>query len=150
MNRIPESNKKPGICYAWTDANAEIPALELPVIDITHPAFAFQISDAELNRLIDGMIASTQRLASTPAPILEAIIQQSLLLRGMLVNSANTYTTGIMTYLNKLDSDNLGDGYAGPMDRQWAANLTPVTFRWRMRDVARLLASSLEPKWLHE
>jgi hypothetical protein len=29
------------------------------------------------------------------------------------------------------------------MDRQWAAGLTPLTFRWRMRDMARLLADEL-------
>jgi hypothetical protein len=60
-----------------------------------------------------------------------------------MVESAGTYTSGLMTYLNKLGPDNLGEGYAGPLDRQWAANLTPVTFRWRMRDVARLLAAGL-------
>ena len=32
----------------------------------------------------------------------------------------------MMTYLNKLGPDNLGDGYA-----------TPVTFRWRIRDAAQ-------------
>jgi hypothetical protein len=145
MTSIPENNKKPGICYAWADASADTPALELPVIDLTHPAFAFQISDAELNTLIDGMVTSSQRLAAMPASVLQSIIQKSILMRGMLVDSANTYTTGIMTYLNKLGPDNLGEGYAGPADRQWAASLTPVTFRWRMRDVARLLAASLEP-----
>jgi hypothetical protein len=49
----------------------------------------------------------------------------------------------MMTYLNKLEPDNLGEGYANPIDRQFAASLTPVTFRWRMRHVARLLADGL-------
>lgn len=133
--RIPEQNKKPGVCYAVSDDG-----LELPIIDITHPAFAFAISDDELSSLIDNM----ERGARIPPAVLQAIAQQSILVRG-IVESAGTYTTGMMTYLNKLGPENLGDGYAGPMDRQWAASLTPVTFRWRMRDVARLLADGLLP-----
>ncbi len=133
MVRVPEMNKKPGVCYAVTDDG-----IELPVIDITHPAFAFEIGEAELSALIDSM----QRANQIPAAALQAAAQKSILLRG-LVESAGTFTTGMMTYLNKLDPNNLGDGYAGPVDRQWAASLTPVTFRWRMRDVARLLADGL-------
>jgi hypothetical protein len=143
MTPISEKNKKPGVCYAWTEESRDIPALELPVIDFTQPAFAFEITPDEVNAHIDGMVRSTQALSATPPQVLQAIIQKSLLMRGMMVDSANTYTTGMMTYLNKLGPDNLGDGYASPGDRQWAASLTPVTFRWRMRDVARLLSSQL-------
>jgi len=32
MPRVPELNKKPGVCYAVTDDG-----LDLPVIDLTHP-----------------------------------------------------------------------------------------------------------------
>ena len=131
--KIPEHNKQPGVCYAVTDDG-----LELPVIDITHPAFTFAITDDELSTLIDNMQRSTQ----LPPGALQAAAQKSILLRG-IVESAGTYTTGMMTYLNKLGPQNLGDGYASALDRQWAASLTPVTFRWRMRDVARLLADGI-------
>jgi hypothetical protein len=133
--KIPEKNKITGVCYAVTDDG-----LELPVIDITHPAFAFEISDAELNTLIDNLARS----ASLPPEVLQSVAQKSILFRGM-AESAGTFTTGMMTYLNKLEPDNLGDGYATPVDRQWAASLTPVTFRWRMRHVSRLLADGLAP-----
>ena len=43
---IPETNKKQGVCYAVSDDG-----LELPVIDITHAAFAFEMSEAELSAL---------------------------------------------------------------------------------------------------
>lgn len=137
--KIPEKNKKPGVCYAVTDDGTE-----LPVIDITHPTFAFEMGEAEVSALIDQMVLSVQRSANAPAAVMQALAQNSILIRGM-VESAGTYTTGMMTYLNKLGPDNLGEGYAGPVDRQWAASLTPVTFRWRMRDVARLLADGLAP-----
>ena len=133
--RIPEQHKQPGVCYAVTDDG-----LELPVIDITHPAFACDVSEAALSALIDAM----QRAAAIPPEALQAAAKQSILLRGM-VESAGTFTTGIMTYLNKLKPELLGEGYASPVDRQWAGSLTPLTFRWRMRDVARLLADGLVP-----
>ena len=134
MNQIPEKNKKEGVCYAFTDDG-----LELPVIDITHPAFAFEMNDAKLNELIDTFARSA---ATLPPAALQAAAQKSILVRGF-VESAGTFTTGMMTYLNKLEPENLGDGYAGPLDRVWAVSLSPVTFRWRMRHVARLLADGL-------
>ncbi len=133
MIKIPEKNKQPGVCYAVSDDG-----IELPVIDITHPAFAFHISAAEL----DALIVAMQKADQIPFAYLQAAAQKSLLLRG-LVESAGTFTTGMMTYLNKLGPDVLGEGYAGPLDKQWAASLTPVTFRWRMQDVVRLLADGL-------
>jgi hypothetical protein len=132
---IPETHKKPGVCYATTNDG-----IELPVIDLTHPAFAFSITQPELDVLIEAM----QRSANIPAAVLQGVAQKSILVRGF-VESAGTFTTGMMTYLNKLGPDNLGDGYAGPIDRQWAASLTPLTFRWRMRDVALSLVEGLKP-----
>lgn len=134
---IPELKKKPGVCYAPTDDG-----LEIPVIDITHPAFELDTEAIDLDAMIDAFVASLERSAKTPAALMRAAAEKSILVRGML-DSADTYTTGIMTYLHKLGPNNLGDGYASPIDRQWAAGLTPLTFRWRMRDVARLLDARL-------
>jgi hypothetical protein len=140
---IPETNKIPGVCYAWTDETfRELPGVELPVVDITHPAFALSTGEAEVSVMIDAFNAATQRLASLPPAVIQGMVQQSLLMRGIMVDSANTYTSGIMTYLNKLGPSNLG-AWATPVDRQWASGLTPLTFRWRMRDVAHLLAEGL-------
>jgi hypothetical protein len=133
--RIPETYKRPGVCYAWTDDG-----IELPIIDYTHPSFQVNISEAALSSLIDVM----QRSSSIPLAALQAAAQRSILVRG-LVDSAGTYTTGMNTYLNKIPAEMLGEGYTGMLDRQWASGLTPLTFRWRMRDVARLLADCLGP-----
>jgi hypothetical protein len=84
-------------------------------------------------------VLSLQTAAQLPPGAMAAMAQKSRLMRG-LVAADGGYTAGMVTYLNKLGPDNLGDGYATPLDRQWAAGLTPLTFRWRMRDVARLLA----------
>jgi len=41
---IPERNKRTGVCYALTDDG-----LELPVVDITHPAFAVNFEAIDLD-----------------------------------------------------------------------------------------------------
>ncbi len=134
---VPELHKKPGVSYAFADDG-----LELPVIDITHPAFELHTDQYDVDGLITAFVDGLQSGAKLPADVMRSVAARSILLRGML-ESADTYTTGVMTYLHKLGPDNLGDGYATPFDRQWAAGLTPLTFRWRMRDVATLLADGL-------
>jgi hypothetical protein len=42
--RIPEKNNRAGLSYAVTDDG-----LELPVIDTTHPAFACEMTEAEIS-----------------------------------------------------------------------------------------------------
>jgi hypothetical protein len=136
---LPEIQKKTGVCYAVADDG-----LELPVIDVTHPAFQFTIGEEELSSAIDRFVLSLQAAAQLPPGAMAAMAQKSRLMRG-LVAADSAYTSGMVTYLNKLGPDNLGEGYATAMDRQWAAGFTPLTFRWRMRDMARLLADELVP-----
>ncbi len=136
---VPETQKKAGVRYAFTDDG-----LELPVIDVTQPAFAFEMNEEQLSAQIDRFVLSLQAAAQFPPGAMAAMAQKSRLMRG-LVAADGGFTSGMVTYLNKLGPDNLGEGYATPMDRQWAAGLTPLTFRWRMRDVARLLADELVP-----
>jgi hypothetical protein len=136
---VPEIQKKAGVCYAVADDG-----LELPVIDVTHPAFAFELGKDEVSSLIDRFVLSLQAATRLPPGAMAAMAQKSRLMRGLVAGDGG-YTPGMVTYLNKLGPDNLGEGYATPMDRQWAAGLTPLTFRWRMRDVAQLLAEGLIP-----
>lgn len=137
---VPETHKKPGVCYAVADDG-----LELPVIDVTHPAFAFALSDEQLSAQIDRFVQSLQAAAALPPGAMAAMAQKSRLMRGLVAMGGDSYTSGMVTYLNKLGPDNLGEGYASPIDRQWAGGLTPLTFRWRMRDLAQLLADGLAP-----
>jgi hypothetical protein len=139
MAAISETHKKEGVCYAPADDG-----LELPVIDVTHPAFAFEMSEEDLAALIDRFVVSLEAAAQLPPAALAAMAQKSRLMRG-LVAADGGCTSGMVTYLNKLGPDNLGEGWSTPADHQWAASLTPLTFRWRMRDLARLLADGLAP-----
>ena len=97
---ISETNKKPGVCYTVTDDR-----IELPVIDLTHPAFAFEMSNAELSTLVNQFVLSLQRQAQAQHGAMQVFAKQSILVRGF-VGSAGTYTTGMMTYLSKLGPDN--------------------------------------------
>lgn len=135
---IPERNKKPGICYAVTDDG-----LELPVIDITHPAFEVRATEAEISAVIDETLRALRASVSLPPEVAAQLINGSLLLRGVR-DSAGTFMSGMMTYLHRLGPENLGDGYATEVDRRFAAGMMPLSFRLRMRDVARLLSEELQ------
>jgi len=137
---IPEQNKKPGVCYAASDDG-----IELPVIDVTHPAFACEVGPAELSALIDEAVRNLATVKNTPPEVLRAIAAQSILARGW-VQSVGSFMSGMITYLNRLGPENLGAGYAGPIDRRMAAGLMPLSFRFRLCDVARLIADALAPQ----
>lgn len=137
--RIVEKNKQPGVCYAFTDDG-----IELPVVDITHPAFFIDPSPAELAAIAASTLARLKRSARMPRFLLRLLARKSILARGSM-SAHGTFVSGLTTYLLKLGPDNLGRGYAGPIDRRMAASLSPVCLRIRLRDVARLLAEGLRP-----
>ncbi len=134
---IPEKNKKPGVRYAVTDAG-----IELPVIDITHPAFACEVNEEYVSALIDDAVKGIELMKTMPPEVRKSIMESSILARGW-VQASGGIMTGLITYLNRLGPDHLGDGYAGPADRRIAAGLMPTSFRLRLRMVARLLADGL-------
>ena len=143
---IPETNKKAGVSYAVTDDG-----LELPVIDVTHPAFAVQLSEAELDEILQKHLQAVKDQARTPAFVRRLYIRlmqrRSILMRGIAA-SAGTFLSGINTYILKLGADNLNAGYASQIDRQIAASLPALAARLRLQDTARLLAEGLAPPLL--
>ena len=141
--RVPERNKKPGVCYAVTRGG-----LELPVVDVTLPAFALNLTDQALADLTAAFVRDEARRARLPGflqrLILRLVLKGSTLGRGVLA-AEGTYLTGMNTYLMKIGADNLGGGYTGRIDRQIASALPPLAVRLRLRDMARLLADGLAP-----
>ena len=142
---IPEAHKKPGVCYAFTDGG-----LELPVIDITHPAFHQSLSEEQL-------FAGAKRYAQDQASkgllarfaqrfLLPFFLKGSIIGRGLL-KSRGGYLDGLSTYLMKIGADNLGDGYATAMDRKLAAGLNAagMSLGLRVQDMAETLADGLRP-----
>jgi len=141
--RVPERNKKPGVCYAVTRDG-----LELPVVDVTHPAFALRVSDAVLADLVAAFVRDEGRRARLPIFLQRLFLH--LVLRGSVLGRAvlaadGTYVTGLNTYFLKIGPDNLGGGYAKPIDRRIAAALPPMAVRLRLQDMVRLLVDGLAP-----
>ena len=133
--KVPEKNKLPGVCYALTDDG-----IELPVIDITNPAFTESASPEKVAALAAGF-AHFQKL---PAFVRGLFNKRSIAMRGLSDGSA-TFLGGMTTYVAKLGPDVLGKGYAGAVDRRIAAAIGSVAFRIRLQDMARLLADELAP-----
>ncbi len=141
--RRAEHNKKPGVCYAVTDDG-----LELPVVDVTHPAFALQLSDEKQHAMLLRFLDEQRKFARLPGFVRGALMRfftrGSLMARG-LRRAEGTFLDGMTTYLFKVGAKNLGS-YALPIDRKIACSLPGLSVRLRLTDMARLLADALAPQ----
>ena len=139
--KIPEKNKKPGICYAVTDDG-----LELPVIDVTNPAFEVSPDENELNVLIQKYLQNVGDTEKAPAFLRELIFRfmrrRSVIMRG-LMGSDGTFLSGMNTYMLKLGPDNLNKGYFSNIDRRITESPAGIFARLRLQDISRLLADDL-------
>jgi hypothetical protein len=137
MGLHAENNKKPGVLYAVTNDG-----LELPVIDITHPAFALSEGPEDLPRIAEASLRALRRSRRMPGFVKRLMARRSILLRGAMAPSGG-FQTGLVTYLFKLGSDNLGRGYAGTLDRRMCRSIAAISMRMRLRSMARLAADAL-------
>lgn len=122
--------------------------LRLPVIDVTHPAFAIADDPASAAARHDAFIAWDRRNRRTP-PMLARLLmrmaaRRSRLLRKVMASDKD-YLDSITTYLFKLGADNLPPGFDSPTDRKVAAAPHVTMVRLRMQQIARLLAEALRP-----
>jgi hypothetical protein len=112
----------------------------LAVIDVTNPAFAVAITEAELGAMTEQYIREAGQQREIPEGLREAL-QNSMLGRG-LMSATGTFLDGMSTYLLKLGPENLGKG-ATPIDLRIAASFPAFATRLRLQDMARLLAEGL-------
>ncbi len=126
------------ILHAATDDGGS-----LPIIDLTNPAFAIAIGDAEAARLAEQFVRE-QSARPPMTPEIIAALEKSRLGKALLAASG-TFLSGLATYTLKLGVEHLGAD-AGPIDQRIAASYPAVALRIRLRDLARLLATALEPK----
>jgi hypothetical protein len=120
--------------------------LRLPVIDVTHPAFAVPDDPASLATRRDAFLTWDRRNRRVPRIVTRLLMRlgarRSPLLRKMLA-SDNGYLDSISTYMLKLGVDHLPPGFDGPVDRKVAAAPHVGLIRLRMQQIARLLAEAL-------
>ncbi|MCB1518452.1 MAG: hypothetical protein KDJ19_12650 [Hyphomicrobiaceae bacterium] len=120
----------------------------LPVIDVTHPAFALDESEdamAQLRRRADQLLRQQQ---TAPKFIIDAFMwfaaRRSILFR-TFTNPSGAYLDCLTTYVLKLGPDNLVPPYSSWFDR-YVVDLPPViSIRLRLQQTARLLAEGLAP-----
>lgn len=140
--RRSESNKKPGISYAFTNDG-----LELPLIVVTHPAFALP-EDAELERqAVQKFIREQTQFKKLPKfaqNILLRVFLRGSLHTNALRAAASTFLPGLATYLLKLPPELLGS-YARPIDRKLAQGAPVLSVRYRLQDMATLAAEAVGP-----
>ncbi len=128
---VIEEHKKPGVCYAFSDEG-----WELPVIDVTHQAFACEPTAGQLATASAATLQTVREAQRLPLFLRRFIAHHTAL--GRDFDSA--YMSGMTTYLQKLGPDNLGRGYTRTLDRKTANLLGPLAMRLRLKAMARLLA----------
>ena len=126
---------KHGVVYAKTEDG-----VELPVIDVTNPAFAVSATDGELAAMTEQYIRESEERKEIP-PEVRVALQQSMLGKALMAASG-TFLDGMSTYVLKLGPENLG-AKASAIDRRIAASFPAFTARLRLADMARLLADGL-------
>jgi hypothetical protein len=137
----PETSKKPGLAYAFTNEG-----VELPVIDLTHPEFEVVIDDPEIEARNAAYQEMERRRARTPLLIRRFLFRyyarKSVILQGM-VEARKSFLSGMNTYILKLGAANLGSAYAGKLDRYVAGSFPALIIRLRTQNTAKLLASGI-------
>ncbi len=143
-----ETDKKPGVAYALA-RHGRKEAIELPVVDVTHPAFALALTEPEVAALTGRFLAQPQPFEKLP-PFLRRLALRFFLRKSTLARALRGarggFLSGLGTYLLKLGPDNLGGAYATPIDRRIAAALPALSVRLRLQDMATLLAEALAPR----
>jgi hypothetical protein len=120
----------------------------LPIIDLTHPAFAGALTPAELPARVAAFVAEQERQR---APrwlmrlFLKLAARQSYLIRAMGSAKAG-YLPAMTTYLLKLGGANLVPPADTPIDRKIVESLAGQSLLLRLGQVAELLATGLMPR----
>jgi hypothetical protein len=141
MQRCSSPRKSGSIVHAKTREG-----FDLPVIDVTNPAFAVPDDPAAARGLYDAFVADERRRRRIPKFImrmmLESAAKKSRLIRAVF-RSDTGYLDALSTYVMKLGADNLVPPYDTPIDRRLAASPHVVLLRLRMQQIAHLLAQGL-------
>ena len=139
----PEQTAHVGLFYAAAD-DGQL----LPVIDVTHPAFAIELSDADLDQRLRAHMRSIEQRAKTPAFLQNLIVgfmtKRSRLMRAHS-GAAGGFLGGMDTYILKLGPGNMRGPYASSVDRMIAGSLPGLSVRLRLQNISYLLADGLCP-----
>jgi len=134
---------QPGIVYATTPDG-----LELPIIDITHPAFAIPDDPASRSELIEQYKLTSANESRGPIFIRRLFMKlgarRSQLLRA-LIEPRGSFLGGLTTYIMKLGPANLPDGFNTPLDQRIVGSPHARFVRLRLQHCAMMLVDGLAP-----
>ena len=124
---------------------------DLPIIDVSHPAFALAEDSQSLEALRRQLAETERRRKRLPKFILRWLMRRmarrSLLARELFVGD-NAVLPGLTTYVMKLGAANLVPPFNTPLDRRFAAAPGPISIRIRLQQLAGLMAEGLRPQLL--
>jgi hypothetical protein len=123
--------------------------MRLPIIDITHPAFATELGPATLPEAIARYVEEERRRQRVPQWLTGLFLRlaggNSYLIRAMANARASGYLPALTTYLLKLGAPNLVPPLDNDIDRRIVETLPARSLRLRLGQVATLLARGLAP-----
>jgi hypothetical protein len=145
-SREPIRDSAPRVAGVFYAATAD--GGELPIVDVTHPAFSVSLTEEEQRARVTAFMKEQEQFVKLPRLVRTPLMR--LFLRGSLLGSAmqtawTSYLSGMNTYLFKLGPENLSDPRVKPVDRKIAAALPGFAMRLRLCDMARLLADAARP-----
>ena len=132
-----------GVHYARTEDGSE-----LPVIDVTHPAFALPHDEERMAKGVERFVRNERARARIPRSIQRTILRlasrRSRLARAFY-HASEGVVGGMALYAAKLGPTMLGTGYPRLLDRLIVGAPPSRLVRLRLEDMARLLADGLAP-----
>ncbi|MBN1550726.1 hypothetical protein JW979_04635 [bacterium] len=112
---------------------------ELPVIDLTHPAFGFDIDKNELSEISRESLRWLKRYGHLPG-LLRRLISSRL---PMIERDNHHWGNGMSAYLQKLGPENLPKILSGIWSRRISRLIGAVCLRLRLRDMVKLSVEHL-------
>ncbi len=138
------SNPAAGIVHALTRQG-----YQLPVIDVSHPAFAIA-DDAESIRALRRAFEESDRARKRVPGFIMKWMMRSMARRSLLAHNLFRAEApvlgGMSTYVMKLGAANLVAPFNTAADRRLAAVPAISSLRIRLQQLARLLAAGLQPE----
>jgi hypothetical protein len=123
----------------------------LPVIDVSHPAFALQEDSESVEALRRTFAEAERQRKRIPKFILGWLpgwmARRSLLARELFAGPTEVLS-GLSTYVIKLGAANLVAPFNTPLDRRLAAAPGSLSLRIRLQQLAGMLAEGLRPRLL--
>jgi len=129
--------------------SAESPqGLVLPVLDITNPAFAPLLSEADIDGEIALYLEEERKRRKAPRWLTRLMYwsagRKAPLLRA-ISGARSSYISGLATYMLKLGPNHLAGPFDNRIDRIVAATLPARSTRIRLQHMAELLADGITP-----